>query len=283
MTVVAAVLVAAVLLAGCAASGPSPAPPAPPAAFRITPEHAPDSLDAVLERRFTTWNFRLESGRVLPELTLVFETYGRLVPDGRNAILITHGFSSSHRAAGRRAGDRAPGWWNELIGPGKPFDTERYFVVSSNMLGSSYGSTAPRSIDPATGRPYGPDFPDITLHDIVTAQRALLDALGVRRLVAVAGPSFGGYQAFQWAVSYPDFVLGIVPVLTAPWGARGPTAEAMMRRFAADPNWNGGWHYDRGGIVETLTQRRIGTLRAYGAEALLARRGHDAAGREARL
>ncbi len=214
-----ALLLGLALAAACA-----PVPTA--ASFRLEPAHAVDSLDAVAERTFTTWNFRLQSGRVLPELTLAFETYGRLAPDGRNAILVTHGFSSSHHAAGRGRDDASPGWWNTLIGPGKPIDTDRHLVVSSNMLGSSYGSTGPRSLDPATGRPYGPAFPDLTLHDIVAAQKALLDALGVRRLVAVAGPSFGGYQAFQWAVSYPDFV----PAWCPPSPRRGARAGAAPRR-----------------------------------------------------
>lgn len=272
-----ALLLGLTLAAACA--------PVPTAArFRLEPAHAADSLDAVVERAFTTWNFRLQSGRVLPELTLAFETYGRLAPDGRNAILVTHGFSSSHHAAGRHGrDDPSPGWWNTLIGPGKPIDTDRHLVVSSNMLGSSYGSTGPRSLDPATGRPYGPAFPDLTLHDIVAAQKALLDALGVRRLVAVAGPSFGGYQAFQWAVSYPDFVLGVVPALTAPWGARGRSAEAMIRAFARDPAWNDGWHYERGGIPGTMARMRIVTLRRYGAEPLLTRLGLDGPARETRL
>src|SRR5262245_61448112 len=153
---------------------------------------------------FTTKDFTLESGATLPELTLAYDTYGTLARDGRNANLITHGFTSHHHAAGGHAGQ--PGFWSGLIGPGKTVDTDRYFVVSSNMIGSSYGSTAPRTIDPATGRPYGPGFPAITLRDIVTAQKALLDSLDVRHLVAVAGPSFGGYQAFQWAVTFPDFM-----------------------------------------------------------------------------
>ena len=146
---------------------------------------------------FTTKNFTLENGQSLADLTLAYETHGRLARDSRNAILITHGFTSSHHAAGPSPEkDALPGFWDGLIGPGKTIDTDRYFVVSSNMFGSSYGSTAPRSTNPATGKPYGPDFPAITLRDIVTAQKALLDSLGVRHLVAVAGPSFGGYQAF---------------------------------------------------------------------------------------
>ena len=227
----------------------------------------------------------LESGRVLPHLTLAYETYGRLAPDGRNAILVTHGFTSSHHAAGRYGPtDATVGWWDGLIGPGKTIDTNRYFVVSSNMLGSSYGSTAPASVDPATGRRYGPAFPDVTLRDIVTAQRRLLDGLGVRHLVAVAGPSFGGYQAFQWAVTFPDFMSGIVPVVTAAKGSGGDAAvQALRDRFAADPAWNGGWHYDHGGIPATMTALRVETLRRYGQAEILAVTISDAERREARI
>jgi homoserine O-acetyltransferase len=245
----------------------------------------PDRMDAVVNRTFTAYGFRLESGQVLPELKLAFETYGQLAPGGENAILVTHGFTSSHHAAGRYTpNDPQPGGWDGLIGPGKAIDTTRYFVVSSNMLGSSYGSTAPATIDPRTGKPYGPGFPDITLRDIVSAQKLMLDGLGVRRLVAVAGPSFGGFQAFQWAVTYPEHMRGIVAVVTAPKGSGGPEAvKALTDRFAKDPNWNGGWHYSHGGIPATMTELRVETLRRYGQNEILAARGLGEAEREARI
>src|SRR5205085_7902583 len=142
---------------------------------------------------------------VMPEVKIAYETYGKLAPDGRNAVLIAHGYTSSHHAAGYNpANGNNPGWWNGLIGPGKAIDTDRLFVVASNMLGSSFGSTNGASLNPATGKPYGPDFPAIAVADIVAAEKALLDGLGVKHLVAVARPSFGGYQAFQCAVVYPD-------------------------------------------------------------------------------
>jgi homoserine O-acetyltransferase len=234
---------------------------------------------------WTTRDFRLESGDVLPELTLAYEHYGRLAADGRNAILVTHGFTSSQHAAGKHSpADEAAGWWDGLIGPGKAIDTDRYFVVASNMLGSSYGSTAPASLNPKTGRRYGPEFPDISVRDMVTAQKEMLDALGVRHLAAVAGPSFGGYQAFQWAVTYPDAMRGIAAVVTAPKGHGGPEAvEALRARLAADPSWNDGWHYERGSMVETMTAIRVETLQRYGAEQVLARTLADPAARAAEL
>ena len=245
----------------------------------------PDSLESVLSRTFTVPAFKLESGQVLPELTLAYETYGRLAPDGRNAILVTHGFTSNHHAAGKYAvTDATVGWWDGLIGPGKALDTDRYYVVSSNMLGSSFGSTAPASKNPKTGKPYGPDFPDITLRDIVGAQKTLLEALDVQHLVAVAGPSYGGYQTFQWAVTYPTFMSGAVAVVSAPKGSGGDAAvKSLLDRFATDPNWNGGWHYERGGIFPTLLKLRIETLERYGQNEVLARTIADPDQRAARL
>jgi homoserine O-acetyltransferase len=242
-------------------------------------------LNAATDRTFTARDFSLESGGALPEMTLIFDTYGRLAPDGANAILVTHGYTGSHRAAGPPTpANPAGGWWKGLIGPGLAIDTDRYFVVSSNMLGSSYGSTGPSSVNPATGKPYGPAFPDITLGDIVRAQRLMLDSLGVRHLVAVAGQSFGGFQAFQWAISYPDFMEGIAATVTAPKGFGGEASvKALLAQLAADPDWNGGWHYDRGGIRDTMTAIRIDTLSRYGTGEILAATVSDPAVRKARM
>src|SRR5690349_11099752 len=207
--------------------------------------HAAD-LGTVEDERFLIRGFRLSDGTAMPEAEVAYETYGRLAHDGSNAVLIVHGYTSSHHAAGRNpANGNQPGWWNGLIGPGKAIDTDKLFVVSSNMLGSSFGSTNGASIDPATGKPYGPDFPAITVHDIVAAQKLLLDELGVKRLVAVAGPSYGGYQAFQWAVDYPDFVDGVVAVVTAPRSQSPERSLAELQaRLAKDPEWNGGRYYE---------------------------------------
>ena len=174
------------------------------------------------------------------------------------------------------------GSWGRLVGPGCAIDTDRHFVVASNMLGSSFGSTNAASMDPATGHPYGSRFPELSVTDIVTAQHRLLQHLGVRHLVAVVGPSYGGFQAFQWAVSFPDFMHGIVPVVTA---LRSPTgsAEPLIERLARDPNWNGGDYYDHGGVLGTTTEMRVETLKQYGIEADLAQRFPDPAGREAEI
>jgi homoserine O-acetyltransferase len=145
-------------------------------------------------------------------------------------------------------------------------------VICPNMLGSSYGSTNAASIDPATGKPYGPRFPDITLSDIVATQRALLDHLGIDRLVAIIGPSYGGFQAFQWAVNYPDMMRGIAAVVTAPAVPRERAegnVERLLAALSKDPNWNGGDYYDRGGVLESMIQARIATLKTYGIETRL--------------
>jgi homoserine O-acetyltransferase len=151
------------------------------------------ALGTVEDRNFLIRDFRLQNGAVIPEVNIAYETYGRLAANGKNAVLVTHGYTSSHHAAGHNpANGNQPGWWDGLIGPGKAIDTDRLFVVASNMLGSSYGSTNGASIDPRSGKPYGSGFPAITVRDIVGAQKSLLDSLGVRHLVAVTGPSYGG-------------------------------------------------------------------------------------------
>src|SRR5258707_6970484 len=166
-----------------------------------------EDIGSVEDRFFTLRDFSLADGTVMPEATIVYETYGRLAPDGRNAVLITHGYTGSHHAAGRNpVNGNQPGSWDGLIGPAKAIDTDRLFVVASNMLGSSFGSTNAASLNPATGEPYGPDFPAIGIRDIVAAQKALLDSLGVKHLVPIAGPSYGGVPADQWAGPHPQFL-----------------------------------------------------------------------------
>jgi homoserine O-acetyltransferase len=249
----------------------------------VTP--MPADLGTVEDRCFVTSNFRLQSGAVMAEAKIAYETYGRLAADGRNAVLVTHGYTSSHHAAGRSpANGNLPGWWDGLIGPGKAIDTDRLFVVSSNMLGSSFGSTNGASLNPRTGKPYGPDFPAITVRDIVAAEKALLDKLGVEHLVTIAGPSYGGYQAFQWAVDYPDFMDGIVPVVTAPRAQNAEQSLAgLQARLAADPEWNGGHYYERGGAKTVLTELRVEMLKRNGIEAALAGRYPDRAARETEI
>jgi homoserine O-acetyltransferase/O-succinyltransferase len=223
-------------------------------------------------------DLQLSAGGTLRDAALAHVTYGRLAADGRNAILLTHGYTSSHLFAD---GDGASeGSWSGLVGPGRAIDTDKYFVVSSNMLGSSFGSTAPKSHNTATGRAYGPDFPPFGLPDIVAAQRRLLDVLGVKGLMAVVGPSYGGFQAFAWAALYPDFMRGIVPAVTALKTPKPMEIDALEARMALDANWNGGHYYERGGILGTMTAIRAETLRMYGIDAALAERFPDQTARD---
>ena len=207
----------------------------------------------------------LDCGRRLPSVRIAYETYGTLSPAGDNVILVCHALSGDAHAAGytrsptsesTRDGFRAEerdgskgsglGWWDGMIGPGKAFDTDRFFVVSSNLLGGCRGTTGPSSSNPETGRPYGSDFPVITVADMVRAQRAWLSELGIRRLAAVAGGSLGGMLALEWAVLYPDDVDAIIPIAsTHALQAQGLAWNAIARNaITADPDWQGGHYYD---------------------------------------
>ena len=193
--------------------------------------------------------FEPELGGHLPEVTLAYETWGELDASGENAMLIVHALTGDTHAAGEPSeAYRKGGWWNPMIGPGRAIDTERYFVVCSNVIGGCYGSTGPTSIDPETARPYGMRFPVVTIRDMVRAQRRLLDSLGVRRLALVIGGSIGGQQALEWAVEFPDFVERAVPV--AATGALGPQGVGMSeigrRAIMADPGWQNGDYYGTG-------------------------------------
>lgn len=193
--------------------------------------------------------FCLESGASLGPVTLAYETYGRLNRDRSNAILICHALSGGAHAAGfLSAQDSQPGWWDECIGPGKAFDTNRFFVICSNVVGSCYGSTGPSSIEPETGKPYGLRFPVVTVGDMVRAQVAVIDHLGIERLLAVAGGSMGGMQVLEWAAHHPERVCAAIPIATTAQHSPMLIAFSEVGRQAiyADPNWNAGDYYDNG-------------------------------------
>jgi len=226
--------------------------------------------------------FTLESGQVLPDVEIAYVSYGTLAPDGANAVLVTHGYTSgpSMLSPGHHT---AEGSWAPLLGPGRPLDTESDFIVCSNMLGSAFGTTGPRSRNAATGRAWGPDFPAITLRDIVGVQHRLLQALGVTRLRAVVGPSYGGWQALQWALDYPDMVDAIGVLMSGLAHPAGLSAAGTRARFADSPEWHGGHYYARGGMAQTLFELRMQTLRSYGMERLYGDRLGDPAERERAL
>jgi homoserine O-acetyltransferase len=191
---------------------------------------------------------RLKSGATLKPVTLAYETYGTLNADRSNTILICHALSGDAHVAGQHSPhDRKPGWWDDAVGPGKAFDTDRYFIVCSNVIGGCSGSTGPSAINPETGRPYGLSFPVVTVADMVEAQRWLLDALDIPSLLCVTGGSMGGMQALQWAVSYPDRVRSaIVLASTARTSAQTIALNEVPRQaIYADPNWNEGDYYGK--------------------------------------
>jgi len=218
-------------------------------AVPVQPAAAPTELCPVAFRDFHSPEpFPLELGGVLPELTLRYETYGTLLPDKSNAILVPHALSGDHHVAGRyRPDDVKPGWWDVFVGPGKAIDTDRFFVIGVNCIGGCKGSTGPLSVDPRTGRRFGGFFPEITLGDIVRAQRMVVRHLGIAKLHAVVGGSMGGMQALLWCADYPREV-GRIAVLAAGL-SQSPMAIALNAVSRAcvekDPYFRGG-HYEPG-------------------------------------
>jgi homoserine O-acetyltransferase len=192
---------------------------------------------------------RLESGASLGPVTVAYETYGRLNEERTNALLIVHALSGSAHAAGYHCEeDSKPCWWDECIGPGKAFDTNRFFVICSNVLGSCYGSTGPSSINLATGKPYGLSFPVVTISDMVRAQVKLIDHLGIDQLLCVAGGSMGGMQVLEWAANHPTRVKAVIPLATTAHHSPMLIAFSEVGRQAiyADPAWNNGEYYESG-------------------------------------
>jgi homoserine O-acetyltransferase len=202
-------------------------------------------------RRFFTFAddhpFALESGQVLRDVTIAYETWGRLDERASNAVLLCHAWTGDSHAAGRATvGHGAPGWWDDIVGPGRAIDTDRWFVVCANVLGGCQGSTGPASPHPDDGRPYGSRFPVVTIRDMVRAQARLMGHLGIEAWHAVVGGSMGGMQVLEWAITYPRRVRSIVPIATCmqataqqiAWGAIG------RRAIKLDPRWRGGDYYD---------------------------------------
>jgi homoserine O-acetyltransferase len=195
----------------------------------------------------------LESGSVLPKYDLVIETYGTLNADKDNAVLICHALSGNHHAAGYHSmDDRKPGWWDTSIGPGKAIDTNRFFVVCLNNLGGCDGSTGPTSPHPETGKPYGPDFPIVTVKDWVESQARLADHLGIQQWAAVVGGSLGGMQVLQWSIAYPERLRHAVVIAAAPRLTAQNIAfnEVARQAITNDPNFHGGRYLEQGVVPE---------------------------------
>jgi homoserine O-acetyltransferase len=213
-----------------------------------------DSVGIVQAQRATFDEpLQFNCGVVLPSYQLMYETYGTLNADRSNAILICHALSGHHHVAGSYAEDpKNIGWWDNMIGPGKPIDTDKFFVIGVNNLGGCHGSTGPSSIDPATGKPYGSSFPIVTVEDWVHAQARLADRLGIRQFAAVIGGSLGGMQAMQWSLTYPDRVRHVLAIATAPNLTTENIAFNDVARNAilTDPDFHGGDFYQFG-VVPT--------------------------------
>ena len=188
----------------------------------------------------------LESGDSLQSLTIAYETYGKLNRERNNAILICHALSGDAHVAGFHEGEDKPGWWDAVVGPGKAFDTDRYYVICSNVIGGCKGSTGPSSENPATGKPFGATFPVITIRDMVNAQKLLIDHLGIPQLYAVAGGSMGGMQVLQWTVTFPDVLKKAIVIATTGYSTPQQIAfnEVGRNAIISDPEWNSGNYYD---------------------------------------
>jgi homoserine O-acetyltransferase len=212
--------------------------------------HDPTSVGAVLAQkaRFDA-PLALRSGATLPSYELAYETYGKLNAARSNAVLVCHALNASHHVAGFYEEEQSNvGWWDNLVGPGKPLDTNRFFVVGSNYLGSCFGSTGPASTNPATGKPWGADFPVVTVEDWVEAQARLADRLGIERFAAVMGGSLGAMQALQWTLSYPDRVRHALVIAAAPKLSAQNIAfnEVARQAIMTDPDFHGGHYYEKG-------------------------------------
>ncbi|MBD3389308.1 MAG: homoserine O-acetyltransferase [Candidatus Altiarchaeales archaeon] len=222
------------------------------------------SMGVVKARHYDLGVLELESGEKLEDVRIAYETYGGLNKEGTNAILICHSLSGDAHAAGKhRRNSRKHGWYDVAVGPGKTFDTRKYFIVCSNVVGGCKGSTGPSSTNPETGRPYGLDFPIVTVRDMVRAQRKLLDHLGVKKLFAVAGGSLGGMQALQWSLEYPGYVHSVIAIATAakqyPMGIA--FHEIGRQAIQKDPRWKGGDYYGSSRPADGLAlARQVGHI-----------------------
>ncbi len=206
---------------------------------------------------FSFLGLRLESKVDFGPVTVCYETYGKLNADKTNAVLILHALTGDAHVSGEGSGP--PGWWEKMVGPGMAFDTDKYFVISSNVLGGCSGTTGPSSIDPASGKPYGLSFPEISIGDMVSAQKKLLDELGIKKLLSAAGGSMGGMQALSWLFKYPGMLSSVIPIASAFRHTPQQIAfnEVGRQAIMSDPSWNGGNYYFSGAPARGLALARM--------------------------
>ena len=243
------------------------------------PQHPSGSVGVVTPQKAAfDVPLRLRSGATLPAFELAYETYGTLNATRSNAVLVCHALNASHHVAGVYA-DRPDelGWWDNLVGPGKPLDTERFFVIGVNNLGGCHGSTGPMSLNPATGRPWGGDFPVVTVEDWVDAQAQLADRLGIECFAAVMGGSLGAMQALHWALAYPERIRHSLVIASTPRLSAQNIAfnEVARQAITTDPDFHGGHYYDKG-VIPTRglrIARMIGHITYLSDEAMMAKFG----------
>ena len=219
-----------------------------------------DSVGIVKPEEFTFDSLELESGKTLSPVTVAYEAYGTLSPEKDNAILIVHALSGGAHVAGYLSDkDEKPGWWDNMVGPGKAMDTNRYFVICSNVIGSCYGSTGPASENPQTKKPYGLDFPVVTIQDMVKAQKKLIDHLGIKKLLAVIGGSMGGMQALEWTLQFPEVPESAVVVASCyAQSAQEIAFDAVGRNaIKTDPEWEDGNYYGKNRKLTGLSIARM--------------------------
>jgi homoserine O-acetyltransferase len=247
-------------IAGRAAADPAPEADHPHSPFAVFGADQPLRLDAGVE---------------LSPFQVAYQTYGVLNADRSNAVLVCHALTGDQHVFNRHPVTGKPGWWETMIGPGKPIDTNRYFVICTNVLGACMGTSGPASIDPSTGKPWGLDFPVITIRDMVRAQAMLIDRLGIDTLFAVAGGSMGGMQVLQWAASYPQRVFAALPIATATRHSAQNIAfhEVGRQAVMADPDWRGGRYFAEGVSPRRgLAVARMGAHITYLSDAALHRK-----------
>lgn len=247
----------------------------------MTNVFADDSVGLVHAQSHTfTQAITLASGRTLPEYTLFYECYGKLNADKSNAVLICHALSGSHHAAGYHSPeDKYPGWWDSYIGPGKPIDTNKFFVVSINNIGSCYGSTGPTSINPETGKVYGPDFPQLRIRDWVHTQKALMDVLDIEQWAAIVGGSMGGMQVMRWAMLYPDAMRHCVVIASSMKLTAQNIAfnESARQAIISDPDFHNGHYHEHQAVPRKglSVARMIGHLTYLSDGAMDSKFGRD--------